>query len=143
MRPPDVQVLVGDWASLGERAGAVRHAVFVVEQRIPAALEWDGIDADCVHALALDEQGRAVGTGRLLPDAHIGRMAVLRQARGRGVGGLLLARLVDCARARGEQAVELSAQRTAERFYRRHGFEAHGEPYLEAGIEHVRMRRAL
>lgn len=138
-----VEVLLGDWASLGARAGAIRQEVFVVEQGIDAALEWDGIDPQCLHALALDARGQAVGTGRLLPDGHIGRMAVRAAARGQGVGAALLARLVQAAQARGDRLVQLSAQRTAEAFYRRHGFEPVGQPYEEAGIAHVRMRRAL
>jgi predicted GNAT family N-acyltransferase len=82
-----------------------------------------------------------VGTGRLLPDGHIGRMAVLRTARRGGVGGAILSTLLKAAGERGDRIVELSAQRYVEAFYRRHGFVAEGEPYLEAGIEHVRMRR--
>lgn len=138
-----IDVLVGDWDTLGSRAAAIRQAVFVVEQGISHALEWDGADAACVHALALDAQGRAVGTGRLLPQARIGRMAVLAEARAAGVGSAILERLVEAARSRGHASVELSAQRTAEAFYRRHGFEAVGDPYEEAGIDHVKMRRAL
>lgn len=141
--PDGPSVLVGDWQTLGERARAIRLAVFVAEQGIPAELEWDGADSACLHALALDADGRAVGTGRLLPQARIGRMAVLPAARGAGVGGAILSRLVEAARARGDEAVELSAQRSAEPFYRRHGFEAFGAPYEEAGLAHVRMRRVL
>lgn len=138
-----VTVLVGNWDALGARAAAIRQAVFVVEQGIAQALEWDGADAGCVHALALDARGRAIGTGRLLPQARIGRMAVLPEARGAGVGGRILARLVEVARGRGDASVELSAQRVAEAFYRRHGFRAIGDPYEEAGIVHVKMRRDL
>ena len=87
--------------------------------------------------------GRAVGTGRLLPDGHIGRMAVLREARARGVGGAMLERLVEEARRRGFREAVLSAQTHALAFYRKHGFEAVGEAYEEAGIPHQEMRRAL
>ena len=76
---------------------------------MPDELEWDGIDADCRHALAEDAAGRPIGCGRLLPDGHIGRMAVLRDWRGRGVGAALLARLIAEARAR--RARERRAQR--------------------------------
>lgn len=139
MRPT---VLVGDWTTLGARAGAVREAVFVVEQRIPRELEWDGADGRCIHAVAVDGEGRALGTGRLLPDGHIGRMAVLREARGQGVGSALLLYLMQAARERGDRLVVLSAQCTAEPFYARHGFKRIGIPYEEAGIPHVRMQRA-
>ena len=76
----------------------VRRAVFVVEQRVPEALEWDDADALSLHALAHDSQGQPVATGRLLPDGHIGRMAVVREWRGRGVGRAILDFLVDCGR---------------------------------------------
>jgi hypothetical protein len=95
-----------------------------------------------VHALAYDGTA-AVGTGRLLPDAHIGRMAVLKAWRGRGVGSLILDALVEAARRRGERHVALSAQVHALAFYRAHGFEAEGPEYQEAGIAHQAMRRAL
>ena len=84
-----------------------------------------------------------MGTGRLLPDGHIGRMAVLKGWRGQGVVGLMLARLVEQARARGDREVALSAQVHAVPFYRRHGFVEEGAEYLEAGIRHQAMRKAL
>jgi len=131
-----------DWIRAREDASRIRLAVFVVEQRVPAELEMDARDADCLHALAFDD-GRAVGTGRLLPDGHIGRMAVLKEARSRGVGGAILERLVEEARRRGMARVALSAQTHALGFYRRHGFSAVGPVFDEAGIPHQEMRRAL
>jgi len=131
------------WAETGEALGAVRRAVFVVEQQVPEDLEWDGIDADCRHVIARDAAGRAIGTGRLLPDAHIGRMAVLQPYRGYGVGRALLTRLVAIAQARGDRMVVLHAQTHAIAFYRRSGFEVSSEEFMEAGISHVEMRRVL
>jgi len=131
-----------DWTRAREEASRIRLAVFVVEQRVPGELEMDARDADCLHALAFDD-GRAVGTGRLLPDGHIGRMAVLKEARSRGVGGAILERLVEEARRRGMARVALSAQTHALGFYRRHGFSAVGPVFDEAGIAHQEMRRAL
>ncbi len=131
-----------DWAAARAEAGRIRMTVFVEEQRVPAGIEMDDNDAVCVHALAY-AQGRAVGTGRLLPDGHIGRMAVLRESRFLGVGGAILERLVEEARRRGMQEVVLSAQTHALGFYRRHGFSARGEVYEEAGIPHQEMWRAL
>jgi len=107
---------------------------------VPEKLEWDGIDDRCVHVIARNAAGAAIGTGRLLPDGHIGRMAVLRRWRSRGVGSALLSELLAAARERGFERVELSAQMHALDFYRRHGFEAYGRGYLEAGIPHRRMR---
>jgi predicted GNAT family N-acyltransferase len=116
--------------------------LFVEEQRVPREIEMDARDAACVHALAY-MQGRAVGTGRLLPDGHIGRMAVLEECRSCGVGGAILERLVEEARRRGVREVVLSAQTHALGFYRRYGFREDGPVFEEAGIPHQAMRRAL
>ena len=130
------------WESAREHASRIRATVFVVEQRVPAELEMDDMDAASVHALAF-LGGRAVGTGRLLPDGHIGRMAVLREARAQGVGSAILRRLVAEAVRRGLQEVVLSAQGHAREFYRRHGFTPVGGVCEEAGIPHQEMRRVL
>jgi len=122
---------------------AIREAVFVHEQAVPAELEWDGMDRDCVQVLARDANGAAIGTGRLAPDGKIGRMAVLAAWRRRGVGSALLDALVEIARARGDASVYLHAQVRALPFYRAHGFEPYGEPFDEAGIPHLAMRRAF
>ena len=131
-----------DWNAARGEASRIRLTVFVEEQRVPPEIEMDDNDAACVHALAY-AQGRAVGTGRLLPDGHIGRMAVLRESRSLGVGGAILERLVEEARRRGMKQVVLSAQTHALGFYRRHGFMEEGEVFAEAGIPHQEMRRAL
>ncbi len=136
------ELRTGNWLALGADALELRTEVFVGEQGIPAELEHDSRDADALHCVAY-RAGRAVGTGRLLPDAHIGRMAVRADARGRGIGRRILEALVEAARTRGDANVELSAQRSAEGFYRKQRFETTGEPYREAGIEHITMRRAL
>lgn len=138
-----VRIELGDWAALRSRAEPVRFAVFVEEQRVPAEMELDEFDALSLHALAVDAQGRVLGTGRLLPDGHIGRMAVRREARGAGVGGALLQALIDAARRRGDQVVMLNAQTHALPFYRRFGFVAEGEEFDDAGIAHRAMRLAL
>jgi predicted GNAT family N-acyltransferase len=131
------------WEQAREEASRIRFRVFVVEQGVPSEIELDAQDPLCMHALAFDERGAAVGTGRLLPDGHIGRMAVLEERRGHGVGSALLARLIDAARERGDREILLSAQVHAVDFYRRHGFETVGEVYEEAGIPHRAMRYSL
>ena len=136
-------VRTADWVTDGEALRGVRHDVFVVEQRVPAPLEWDAIDAQCVHALACDAEGRAVGCGRLLPDGHIGRMAVRREWRGQGVGAALLTHLIGLAKARGDERVVLNAQTHAMPFYARFGFAPVGAPFDEAGIPHQAMQRVL
>ncbi len=139
----DVRITLGDWASVREQAAAIRHAVFVVEQKVPVDIELDEFDPVSVHALAFDGDGVAVGTGRLLPDGHIGRMAVLRHARGSGVGGALLRALMAAARERGFGEVQLNAQTHALAFYARFGFVAEGEEFDDAGIPHRAMRRSV
>lgn len=133
-------IRLGDWATLGQDATAIRFEVFVDEQKVPAEIELDDMDAVCLHAVAYDEAGKAIGTGRLLPDGHIGRMAVRQPGRGTGVGGAILTLLMDKARARGDAAVVLNAQTVAAPFYARHGFVQMGEQFEEAGIAHVEMR---
>lgn len=137
------RIEVGSWADHAEPATTVRHEVFVVEQRVPLEEELDSQDAECLHAVVYGPDGSPVGTGRLLPDGHIGRMAVRRPYRGKGVGALLLTRLVDEARRRGHLQVALAAQVHAQGFYAAHGFVAEGPVFLDAGIDHVTMRRVL
>ena len=110
---------VADWTRDAAALRDVRYEVFVVEQHVPEALEWDDIDAQCVHALAVDASGHVIGCGRLLPDGHIGRMAVRAPWRGRGVGAALLDLLVALARQRGHARVVLNAQTQAMPFYAR------------------------
>jgi predicted GNAT family N-acyltransferase len=129
-----------DHASAVADLRAVREAVFVHEQQVPLALERDAFDPQCQHVLARDLEGAAIGTGRLTPDRRIGRMAVLRAWRGRGVGSALLQALLRLARGNGWNEVELHAQVTAIAFYRSHGFVELGERFAEAGIEHQAMR---
>ena len=122
----------------------VRDEVFVAEQGVPAELERDAArDPSCVHVLARLEDGTPIGTGRLTPHRHIGRMAVRRAARGAGVGGAVLQALIAEAARRGLREVALNAQTHALAFYRRHGFEAVGEVFMEAGIPHRAMRRTV
>ena len=131
-----------DWEQARARAAPIRFAVFVGEQRVPAEIEMDEMDPVCVHALAFHGQ-EAVGTGRLLPDGHIGRMAVLRAWRGRRAGSLILEKLVEAAKRRGDREAVLSAQVHAVPFYVLHGFSARGPVYEEAGIPHQEMARLL
>jgi predicted GNAT family N-acyltransferase len=139
--PISIRILV--WPDARTSAMGVREAVFVVEQGVPAEIELDEWDPESEHALAFAPGGRVVGTGRLLPDGHIGRMAVLRDWRGRGVGGAILTALVDRAAVRGMRRLVLNAQTHAVPFYARHGFAAFGDEFMEAEIPHVAMAREL
>ena len=118
---------------------AIREAVFVVEQGVPVEIEIDGRDPACAHVLALDHESRSIGTARMLPSGHIGRIAVVREWRERGVGSLLVAALLEQARRSGLSEVDLDSQTHAIGFYEKLGFEVRGEEFMEAGIAHQNM----
>jgi YbgC/YbaW family acyl-CoA thioester hydrolase len=142
-----IDVRLGAWPEMRDESMALRHAVFVAEQGIPAGMAGDDADATALHALALNRLGRTLASGRLLAPApgvaRIGRMAVLRELRGSGAGRAVLDALLAAARARGDHEAVLSAQVSAIGFYRRAGFEPSGEPFVEAGIGHQEMSLKL
>jgi predicted GNAT family N-acyltransferase len=141
--PPAYRIETAEWTGAGDALRAVRRRVFVEEQNVPEELEWDGEDARSRHVVALAGDGTPVGTGRLLRDGHIGRMAVLREWRGRGVGSAILARLLRLAAEAGHPLARLHAQTHAVRFYEKQGFAVQGGEFMEAGIPHVLMVRKL
>ena len=118
---------------------AIRRTVFIEEQHVPEELEWDDVDQGCYHVLALSSDGSPIGTGRLVPDGHIGRMAVLKSWRGKGVGRAILETLLLYARKEGLDTVKLHAQTQAVGFYEKRGFNVIGEEFMEAGIPHRMM----
>jgi predicted GNAT family N-acyltransferase len=127
------------WEAARTHASPIRFTVFCEEQGVPRDIELDEQDSASIHAVVFAGE-LPVATGRLLPDGHIGRMAVLKDWRGRGIGGLMLRKLVERAKERGQPEVALSAQIHAIPFYRAHGFVEEGSEYLEAGIRHQAMR---
>ncbi|NIC07809.1 GNAT family N-acetyltransferase [Billgrantia bachuensis] len=137
-----IEIREGSWAELGEIASEIRRVVFIEEQQVPLEEEWDGRDDACRHFLAR-RGDTALGTARLLPDGHIGRVAVLREARGLGIGAALVRAAIDSARQRGHLQVELAAQTQALAFYENLGFSAFGETFMDAGIPHRNMRLSL
>lgn len=138
----DLRLVLGAWDEMRADAEPVRRAVFVHEQGCTEASEWDEFDAVSVHCVAY-AGNEAVGTGRLLPAAKIGRMAVVAAHRHRGFASRILQRLLAAAVERGDAAIVLHAQVAVIDFYRRHGFHAEGDQFLEEGIPHVVMRRPL
>lgn len=134
------RVHTADWRRDQNAIRSVRHRVFIDEQRIPESLEWDGQDGAATHVLAVDGSGTPVGTGRLLEDGRIGRMAVLPGARRRGIGRAMLGNLIRLARSRGIEQIYLDAQVSVLDFYRQAGFESVGRTFFEAGIPHQRMK---
>lgn len=137
------RIEIMSWEQAQPVAGPIRFSIFVGEQNVPQGIELDDKDAECTHAIAYDADGKAIGTGRLLPDGHIGRMAVVKEWRRQGVGADILSALTEEARKQGHKEVVLSAQLQAAEFYREHGFVAEGKVYEEAGILHQKMLKKL
>src|SRR5215510_13554048 len=128
---PLFQVAEIAWGEGADPLRAIRYKVFVEEQNVPEALEWDGLDPQCRHVLARAANGDPIGTGRLLPDGHIGRMAVPSAWRRRGVGRAVLLELLRIARARGDAVAILHAQTHAIAFYRAAEFEVTSAEFME------------
>lgn len=123
----------------------LREEVFCGEQGVAVEAERDGRDPEALHVVAV-EAGRVVGTCRLLVDAdsmRLGRMAVERAARGRGLGAEILAFAERCARERGARRMSLHAQLAVESLYAAAGYRPFGDPFVEEGIDHVAMEKAL
>ena len=136
-------VRVGTWSELHAEATQVREAVFVREQGFSAEVELDGRDDGCIHAVVMNRYGLPLATGRLLPDGHIGRVAVAKTMRGTGVGVQVMHALEAAARTRGFTATVLSAQTYAQGFYAKLGYAAEGEVYSDEGVPHVDMMKQL
>jgi len=143
MPAPPFDVRPVNWNASRDKLRAVRRAVFIQEQCVPEELEWDDADDRAYHVLASDEEGDPIGTGRLNPDGQIGRMAVAKEWRGRGVGAAILQALVSLAGKEGLRIVRLNAQTHALEFYAKHGFTAVGGEFEEAGITHRAMELRL
>jgi predicted GNAT family N-acyltransferase len=139
MNKPIFSIIQAQWAADKESLQSIRAEVFVKEQSVPQSLEWDNRDAEAFHAMALDDQLSPIGTGRLLSSGQIGRMAVLKPWRNKGVGSGLLMKIIHIARVNHIAPFFLNAQHNAIHFYQYHGFHPVGQPFNEAGIPHQRM----
>jgi len=122
---------------------SVRDTVFVSERETPSEQEWDGKDESCRHALALSLQGDAIGCGRMLPDGHIGHIAVLQQWRKQKVGTAIVEALLDYARAHDYPQISVDAQPQYVQFYRDNGFVEQGEAFMDAGVQRIKMALKL
>lgn len=127
------------WPDDSELMRELRTKVFVLEQGVDKNIEWDGRDHLCQHVIAYSTASEPVGTGRILPSGHIGRIAVLPSWRGKGVGSAILESLISIARNTDADKVYLNSQVRAINFYRRYDFIAEGPVFMEAGIPHQRM----
>lgn len=137
--PLEPRLSLVSWEESESIVRVIRETVFMREQGVPEELEWDGLDPACLHVVAWNDSGTAIGTARLERDGKIGRMAVLKEWRGRGVGRAMLRILLQAAIDRGLTMVELAAQTQAISFYERAGFRAIGEVFMDAGIPHRKM----
>lgn len=122
---------------------AVREQVFIVEQRVPLAIEWDAEDAEAVHLLVLDHLQQPIGCARILKQGRVGRMAVLKAWRGKGVGQALLDNAIVICKQLGMPKIAISSQTHAIQFYQQAGFVATSEAYIDANIWHVDMQLTL
>ncbi len=132
----EIQLL--NWSEAESQARTIRQVVFIEEQLVPEKDEWGHGDEMAIHLIAkLD--GKPVATARLTTDGKIGRMAVLKGYRQRGIGSAMLTKLVQVAKQRQLKQLELNAQIHAQAFYSKQGFIARGNQFLDAGIPHIRM----
>lgn len=139
----DYQLEVVSWQDENEALCKVRREVFIEEQHVPEELEWDEYDENCRHVLVTDTNHHPIATGRIKPDGHIGRMAVLKNWRNRGIGHQVLEKLLACATEAGIERVYLHAQVSAIPFYEKLGFELYSEVFMDAGIPHRSMQKRL
>ena len=138
----NITSIICDYESKIKEICAIRYNVFVEEQKVPEDLEIDGLDDKAKHVLAFVESVQ-IGTGRILSDGHIGRVAVLKDYRGLGIGKLIMKDLIKWAQNMNLEKVWLSSQWHAHSFYLDLDFVCVGEIYKEAGIDHIKMFRTL
>ncbi|PHZ58487.1 GNAT family N-acetyltransferase [Photobacterium leiognathi] len=120
----------------------VREQVFIQEQQIDPEIEFDNLDSEAVHVLVMDGE-QPLGTGRILADGHIGRIAIMKAARGQGLGAKVVQALVKYAQQQGYPRVDLGAQTHAVDFYRKLGFMPYGDEFMEANIPHQAMEQMV
>ena len=138
----NISSIITNYKSNHKKICDVRFKVFVDEQNVPEELEIDGFDDDATHALILLDN-KAIGTGRILSDGHIGRVAVLQKYRGQGVGKLIMKILIEWAQKNQLKTLWLSSQWHARGFYIDLNFTCTGDKFEEAGIDHIKMTRRL
>lgn len=134
----DICIKVVDFNNSFSEIEKIRQTVFIEEQNIPIELEWDQFDAESIHILAYYNDV-AVATARLLPDGHIGRMAVLKQFRQQRIGQSMITYLINLAQSKSIYKIQLSAQEHAVEFYKKQGFSVTSDVYLDADIPHYDM----
>lgn len=133
-----IHVKKADWLLDNTEIKNIRRVVFIEEQHVPENMEWDDEDKLAFHCLAY-VKNQAVATGRILNNGHIGRMAVLKPFRRRGIGSKILKYLIEYHHSKSDEAIIIHAQSHALQFYQASGFIKLGNEFLEAGIPHYKM----
>lgn len=139
MNKKDYSIQMVNWSDHWNEIKSIRTQVFIIEQHVPEKLEWDGLDENAIHVIAVNKNKKPVGTGRLLPTGQIGRMAVLQNERNKGIGSDILKKLIKYASENLTSVLFLNAQLYAIDFYERHGFVRVGEIFEDANIPHCKM----
>ncbi|MCY6413544.1 GNAT family N-acetyltransferase [Acinetobacter sp. VNH17] len=132
----------GDWDQLQQDARLIREQVFIVEQNIPEQDEWDDQDAISQHFVVYDCD-QPVATARLLQNNSVGRVAVMQEYRGQGIGRMIMLDIIHYAQQQHRPFLKLSSQVHAISFYEKLGFVTQGDPYDECGIPHIEMMMPL
>jgi len=132
-----------NWKEDKQALSLVRKSVFIKEQNVPETLEWDEFDEQCVHILVTDSKNKPIACGRIKPDGHIGRMAVLKAYRKMGIGTAILKALLKSASEQNIASVFLHAQITAIVFYEKLGFKTSSKEFMDANIPHKTMQKQL
>jgi predicted GNAT family N-acyltransferase len=137
----EVKVNIADWNRPAQQQAlkAIREQVFMQEQGVSSDLEWDGLDDEAVHFIAIVDK-QAVACARLLADGHIGRMAVLKPWRHQGIGKAVMQAILDYSQIHHYPGLFLHAQSLAVGFYELFGFQVEGDEFMDAGIPHRSMR---
>ena len=139
MSDHNFNVIRASWRLYSEDLRKIREMVFMKEQLVPKEEEWDGHDEQSWHYLAISEDNKPIGCARLMRSGQIGRMAVLKEQRGLGIGALLLNSVVTHAEELKMEHIFLHAQTYAIGFYEKAGFKVHGEEFMDANIPHYAM----
>lgn len=137
-----MKVRIVDYEEYYDQIRNVRDMVFCEEQGVSYELEFDGLDSSAIHSIVFNED-TTIGTGRMLSDGHIGRVAVKKQYRGKGIGKMIMESLIDEAINMKFPETWLSSQYHAKGFYEKLGFVTIGDIYKEAGIDHIKMKKKL
>jgi len=137
----NLKVEIAKWIDDHTQLKNIREQVFIQEQKVTPQLEWDGMDEKAIHFLVFNDNA-AIGCARAIvikDHMQLGRMAVLKEYRGQGIGSALIEKAMTTAKLNQLSAIYISAQCHAIDFYKKFGFEVTSDIYLDAEIPHRDM----